>query len=257
VNIKKNNRLLLTALAAFLAACGGGGDGGTTPSVSVLPEGVYGGTLTGSTSPDFQMLVLENGDLWAVYGSRSPTLFSVAGFIQGSTSSGGTSFSSANARDYGVAPAVAGTAIGTFNAAAGTIAGSVTAGGQSVTFSGGPIAGSLYNYNAPASVAAVTGSWTLGTTLTGDTVFLNVQPSGSFSATSNSGCTFAGTIAPRASGKNVLNVSVTFGPAPCALPGQPATGIAFYYPLSNGSTQLAVALQNSSRTLGQAAFGTR
>jgi len=25
-------------------------------------EGVYGGTLTGSTSPAFNMLVLENGD---------------------------------------------------------------------------------------------------------------------------------------------------------------------------------------------------
>jgi len=256
VNIYKNNRLLLTVLAAFLAACGGGGDGGTVSSPSALPEGVYGGTLTGSTSTAFQLLALENGDLWTIYGTQSPSVFSVAGFIQGSSSSGGTSFSSTNARDYGFAPAVGGTITGTFNATARTIAGSATAGGQTVSFSGGPIAGSLYNYDTPASVAVVSGNWTLGTTLNGDTVFLTVQPSGSFSATSNSGCSFTGNITPRASGKNVLNVSASFGPLPCALPGQTATGIALSYPLLNGSTQLLVALQDSSRTLGQAAFGT-
>lgn len=251
------NRIFLTALAAFLAACGGGGDEGTTPNTSALPEGVYGGSITGSPSPSFELLVLENGDLWSLYGTRSLSSFSVAGFVQGSTTSGGSSFSSVNARDYGFAPVAAGTASGTFNAAARTISGSVTAGGQTVSFSGGPIPGSLYNYDAPASVAAVAGNWTLGTTLTGDTVFLNIQSNGSFSATSVSGCTFTGSVAPRASGKNVLNVSLTFGPSPCALPSQTATGIALSYPLSTGSTQLGVAVQNSARTLGIAAFGTR
>lgn len=257
MRIQATNRILLTVLAAFLAACGGGGDGDSTSSTSTLPEGVYGGSLTGSTSPVFQMLVLENGDFWSLYGTQTASLFSVAGFVQGSTDSSGTNFSSANARDYGFAPATAGTATGTFNAAARTIAGSVTAGGQSVSFSGGPIAGSLYDYNVPASVAAVAGNWTLGTTLTGDTVFLNIQSNGSFSATSVSGCAFTGSVTPRSSGRNVLNVSLTFGPSPCALPSQAATGIALSYPLSNGSTQLAVAVQNSARTLGIAAFGTR
>ena len=49
---------------------------------------------------------------------------------------------------------------------------------------------------------------------------------GAFTASSSLGCNFAGTVLPRPSGKNVFNVSLTFGPAPCALPGQAAAGIA-------------------------------
>jgi hypothetical protein len=58
---------------------------------------------------------------------------------------------------------------------------------------------------------------------------------------------FSGTATPRSSGKNVMNVSVTFGAAPCALPGQTATGIAINYTIAaTNQKQLIVAVQDSS-----------
>ena len=103
--------------------------------------------------------------------------------------------------------------------------------------------------------AVIAGSWSL-TTLDGDGLTMNVQNNGSFTAVS-SGCGFGGTVAPRASGKNVFDVQLTFGPAPCALPGQRAAGIAVAYPLGNGRTQLLVAVVTPDRSAGQAAFGDR
>jgi hypothetical protein len=83
-----------------------------------------------------------------------------------------------------------------------------------------------------------------------------VASNGAFPASSG-GCSYTGTVAPRASGKNVFSVSMTFGAAPCALAGQTATGMAVAYPLSNGQTQLVVAAVDASRSYGAAAFGTR
>lgn len=222
-------RLLLcsaVAAAAGLVACGGGGGGSSDSSQSgQSAEGVYGGTLSGSASSAFQLLILENGEFWAMYGTQTATVFGVAGFIQGSGNSSSGSFMSANTKDFGFAPAVAASTNASYNATAKTISGTLTSAGGAVTFSGGPIAGSLYNYNAAASLSAVSGAWTV-TSLAGESITLNIQPAGAFTATSSLGCNFSGTVAPRASGKNVFSVAMTFGAAPCALAGQSATGIA-------------------------------
>ena len=244
------------ACVVVLSACGGGG--GDSPPAANGPsaEGVYGGTLSGSSSNAFQLLVLENGDFWAMYGTQTSTVFAVAGFIQGSGTSNIGSFTSSNTKDFGFSPAVAGNTSATYNVTAKTISGTVMATAGTVTFNGGPIAGSLYNYNTPASIATVAGAWTT-TILTGETANLNIATNGSFTAVSSLGCNFSGTVTPRASGKNVFNVSLTFGATPCALPSQVVTGIAVAYPLASGSTQLVVAVTNSARTAGTAAFGTR
>jgi hypothetical protein len=253
-----NSTLKRTAAAIALAtliACGGGGDGGTSTGPSA--EGVYGGTLTGSTSNAFQLLVLENGEFWAMYGTQTSNFFAIAGFIQGSGTSNNGSFASSNTKDFGFSPARAGSTSATYNAAAKTIAGTVTAtGGGSVSFSGGPVPGSLYNYNSAAALSTVSGSWST-TTLTGESVAITIAASGSFTASSGAGCNFGGTVTPRASGKNVFNVALNFGSAPCALAGQSATGIAVAYPLANGQTQLVVAVVDGTRTAGTAAVGTR
>ena len=102
----------------FLAGCGGGGGDSQSPKPGPSAEGVYGGTLTGSTSTAFQLLVLENGDLWSLYGTQTPTQFSVSGFVQGSGTSNNGSFTSSNARDFGVTPAVTGTTTATYDATA-------------------------------------------------------------------------------------------------------------------------------------------
>ena len=243
-----------------MSGCGGGGGDSAstpiTPTVTASAEGVYGGTLTGSSSSAFQMLVLENGDVWALYGTQSSTVFGVTGFIQGTGTSLNGSFDSTNTKDFGFSPARAGTTSAKYDATAKTVSGTIANSGGSVSFSGGPIAGSLYNYNSPASIATVAGAWSM-TGLTNERIALNVAASGAFTASTNFGCNFTGTIAARPSGKNIFNVAITFGAAPCALVGQNATGIAVVYPLANGQNQLVVAAVDGTRTYGAAAFGSR
>jgi hypothetical protein len=237
--------------AMLLGGCGGGGDSAIAVATPTA-EGVYGGTLTGGRSNAFNLLVLENGEAWSMYGTQSATSFGVAGFVQGAGTSSNGSFTVSNGKDFGFSPAQAGSTSATYDATAKTISGTT----GSVTFSGGPVAGSLYNYDTAASLSAISGAWS-ATGLTGESIALNVAASGAFTATSGLGCKFSGTVAPRASGKNVFNVSLTFGAAPCALAGQAATGIALVYPLASGRTQLLVAAVDSTRTYGAAAVGTR
>ena len=246
------------AFTAALAACGGGGsDEAATTGSGATAEGVYGGTLTGSSSNAFQLLVLESGEFWALYGIPSANTFGVTGFLQGTGTSSNGTFTAASTQDFGSIPAVSGTTSASYNASAKTIAGTVRFASGSVGFSGGPIAGSLYNYDSAASLSTVAGTW-VTTGLTGESVTLSIAAStGAFTASSSLGCNFAGTVLPRPSGKNVFNVSLTFGAAPCALPGQVASGIAVAYPVGTGQTQLLVAVTNAARTAGAAIVGVR
>lgn len=246
------------AILAALAACGGGGgDPAPAPVVADRPEGLYSGTLTGSTSSDFLMLVLENGELWSLYGTQTGASFGAAGFMQGTLSVSGNSFTVAEIRDYGSAPASQGTGAGNFSKAAGTIDGNLVVGGRPLGFSGASVADSLYNYDNPAVLSNASGNWTLRS-LDGDTVFLDVLPTGTLSARTASGCEFRGNVASRPSGKNVFDASVTFDLANCGvLAGQTASGIALAYPIGGGQSQLLVALENGTRLFGNAAFGVR
>lgn len=260
--MRSNNRSIfrtvsvVVAISGLIAACGGGGGSDPAPTTGPSAEGVYGGTLNGSASNAFNLLVLENGDYWSLYGAQGASAFNVAGFFQGTGSSNNGKFSSSNGKDFGVFPAVSGAVDATYNAAAKTISGTTTSTSGSSTFSGGPITGSLYNYDAAATLSTVAGSWTT-TSLTGETVTISIAAGGTFTGVSSGGCRFAGAVAPRASGKNVFNTSLTFGAAPCGLPNQPATGIAVAYPLASGRTQLIVAVTDSARTVGAAVVGSR
>lgn len=249
---------LQIALASLIliAGCGGGGDDSPPASAGPTAEGFYGGTLTGGTSSAFRLIVLENGEYWSLYGAQASTAFYVAGFVQGTGASNNGIFSSSNAKDFGFSPSVAGSVNATYNATAHTIAGSVSATAGTVTFDGGPIAGSTYNYNTAATVSAVSGAWTL-TDLSGASLSLNIASNGAFVANTTAGCNFSGTVTPRASGKNVFNVALTFGASPCGLPGQAATGIAVAYPLTAGGTELVVGVVEGTRNYGTVAFGTR
>lgn len=256
-------KVLLTALSVItLAACGGGGGGGTTavavPVTANAAEGVYGGTMSGTASSAFQMLVLENGDFWTMYGSSNGSVFGVAGFVQGSaaTNAANSTITATNTKDFGFSPAIAGTVSASFNPTAKTIAGTFTSTVGTATFNGGPIAGSLYNYSTPAVPSSITGAWAT-TSTSGERVAINVAANGAFTALGSSGCSFSGTVTPRASGKNVFNTVMTFGSAPCGLPNQSASGIAIVYPLANGQSQAVFAQIDSTRTYGSVAFGVR
>ncbi len=48
--------------------------------------------MTGSSSRAFELIVLENGDFWTLYGTNTSSAFDVAGFIKGNGTSGNGSF---------------------------------------------------------------------------------------------------------------------------------------------------------------------
>lgn len=238
-----------------MTACGGGGDSPASPPVTTKAEGVYSGTLTGSTSSAFQLLVLENDEYWTVYGRNTPGMFLVTGVVQGQGISTNTTFTSSNAKDFGVSPPTTGTITANYVVDV-SMNGTLSLPGGTVTFSGAPIVRTTYDYNAAANPAAIVGVWSL-TALDGSVAALNIGSTGAITGNSG-GCTFTGTIAPRASGKNVFNTSVTFGPAPCLRAGQTATGIGLSYPIAGTATrQLVIVGVDSGRTAGTALFGTR
>lgn len=225
------------------------------PPPATTAEGVYGGALTGSTASDFQALILENGEFWSLYGQDSGSIFSVYGFVQGMGASSNGAFTASDVKDFGFNPPLSGTLSATYNSSAKTISGTVSSASGSVQFSGGPISGSQYNYDRAASLSNISGNWNTVSS-SGGSVSVNVSANGSVT-TAEGGCSGSGSITPRSSGKNVFNVSLTFGASPCVLPGQTVTGIAIVYPLSTGQTQLIAAVTNASRTAGVAVFGIR
>lgn len=256
-------RLTAGALALVaLAGCGGGGGGDATPpaggqgNAASPAQGVYGGPLTGARIGSFQLIVLDDATFWVIYGFQLVGSFQAQGFVQGTGTFSTTSFTATSVRDYGVYPAAVGSASGTFDTAAKTIAGTTAMPSGTVGFSGGPIAGSSYNYATPALLSAVVGNWTIGLS-TGETASLSVSAAGAVAVQSSGGCRSSGTVAPRASGKNVFDVALTFGGAPCLLPGVAVTGVAIAYPMANGRTQLLAAAHDGSRTAGFLAAGVR
>jgi hypothetical protein len=236
-----------------LAACGGGGGGGGGDGSSTgAAEGIYEGTASASgQSTSIQVLVLEDDSFWLMYGATA-----TEGFLQGQGVSSNGSFTSSNVKDFGVVPATSLTLSGTYSTTAHTISGSTASSNGVVSFSAGPVSSSvIYSYSTPANINTISGAWTL-IALAGATVSVNISNSGAVGGISN-GCQMSGTVAPRASGKNVFNLNMVAGPAPCPTPGQALSGIALAIPQQNGTTRLSIAYIDSTRTWGGAAFGTR
>ncbi len=220
-------------------------------------EGAYSGTLSGGSYPAFRLLVLEGGEYWGLYGFGSGDGFNAAGFIQGTSSSGSGKFTSSDLRDFGFAPSVSGTGTATFDAEQGTLSGTVTTSRASLSLSGGPVRDVPYEYNMPATMEAVAGPWGLRTN-TGDSMVVEVPADGNFSTRTAAGCSLSGTVTPRASGKNVYDVTVRLGAAPCIIPGETLRGVGVIVRRSTGTldvSQLTIVTVNGSRTIGLTAFG--
>jgi hypothetical protein len=210
------------------------------------------------------MVVLDDATFWLAYGRPLVGPFRESGFVQGSgtTTSSTRTFTSTDARDFGDARAfgVGRTAPVTVTATYSTapaITGSIVYDTGALLFDGAsPIPGTNYSYNTPASMQAVLGAWTL---VANDTVTtaLTIAASGTITGTDLTGCSFTGSIAPRSSGRNVFNVTLTFGPAPCTVPLTTMTGIALAMPLTTGRTELLMMANDATRAFGYGASGTR
>jgi hypothetical protein len=263
-------RLGALGLAAALAACSGGADlpnggiaggegtgngsGGTFGGSTA--ENVYGGSLSGGSFGSFVLAVLENGEYWQFYGRGTPAALDVAGFVEGTGTSNGGTFTSADGMDFGLVPAVAATVTATYTSAP-SITGSVAEGTQSISFSGGPVAGSTYTYATAANLAMLANTWTVNT-MTGVSTTLTFDATGAITATDTVGCTFTGNATPRPSGKNVFDIRIVMGAAPCPAAATTLSGIALVMPqATGGSTTLLIGAVDSSRSIGFGASGTR
>jgi hypothetical protein len=164
------------------------------------------------------VLVLEDRQVWGVYGQGGLA----HGVVQGQVAVSGTTFSGA-ARDFymfgGLVSNI--TVAGSFTPGA-SITGSL-AGPNPGTFSGAYAT----QYDQPANPSDLAGTWTAtAASSTGTTTStVTVDAFGNITA-SNVFCTMTGTGLPRASGKNVFNVSLTFAGASCLFNGKTVSGVA-------------------------------
>jgi len=252
----KSTCVPLAALFLALAGCGGGSgsSGGTTPAAPVpSAQGAYSGNY--SNGSQHFTVVLENDQFYTLYGNTTGGVFALAGFVQGNGSSSNGSFTASDVRDATAAGQLLSGSLSATYIAGTSFNGTLTEGANTIAFSGTPLASSVYNYNAAANLADIAGVWNL-TSLRGFANTFTIAATGSFTAVSG-GCSFSGSVTPRSSGKNAFDVAVTYGPAPCLLPGQSLSGLAVDYPVSAGSRQLVIALLNQARTSSSAFVGVR
>ena len=239
----------LTALVAamVLSACGGGGNDGTTaPTASA--EGIWKGTTANGSQVN--LVILENGETWGLYGSST----SLVGALYGNTSSSGTSLSGSGT----------GFNLVTRTIGSGTYSGSFsTKGSINISVSDGTKFTGTYSpaYDQAASVATVAGTYTgwVGTgSVAGQTTTVTVDVNGNVSSSFVYGsliCNTSGKATPRPSGKNIFNIQLTFTGNYCALGnGTTVNGVATY---DSASRQLVAMGLNSAKSDGLIFLGTR
>jgi hypothetical protein len=224
-------------LSLVLAGCstnnnGTGTSAGTTPGDA---QGFYPGT--DANGDIFDTIVLPDDSMFAVYGTAGAAY--VCGMISGQGGSSAGSYA-ANVVDFdqcgGSLLAYSGSITASY-VPGSSLTGTLAENGFTEDFSGS--VPTSFNYNTPASLSAISGTWT-GTLLDGSTATVNISSNGSLTG-SDSGCSFSGTITPDTSNRNFFDVSLTFGPSPCAFANQTGTGIAVDYLLSDGVTTQLIA----------------
>ena len=242
-----------------LAGCAGGGGSSSSSSSSApavvesVVQGVYQGTTSNGKTED--AIVLEDGTFWDIWGVPSGTALAVQGVATGSSTASNGAFT-LSFNDFpapGNSP-ISGQGSGTYSGS--NLIGTFTENGATATFNFIAPVQVTYDYNAAANISSILGSWS-GGLLTGETATISILAGGTISGTSSLGCSFTGTAAPRPSGKNVFNVSLTFGGSPCVAANQVVSGIGVTYPLGNGTNQLVTGLVNSSQSLATAFFAQR
>lgn len=212
--------------AVALTACGGGGgdsDKGPTPNpeppvVTTTAEGFWEGKS--AAGYDVALAVLENGETWGIY-SKNGALY---GALHGSTNSkDGKLTGSGNDFDLLSGAVRSSSYSGTYTAKT-----SLQAQMGGATFSGSYDA----NYDKPASLSTLTGAYRgagAATNAGTQSLSVTIASSGAISVSESLGCSASGTVQPRASGKNVFDLSIKFSGTSCALgDGATATGVGYY-----------------------------
>jgi hypothetical protein len=265
--------LCVSALLA-LSGCGDGGGGEAAPTnPPVTPPvieaaGRYAGDLQGNQALRLQTLILDDGSLWAVYGTEvSAGVIAIQGVIQGNATVSGQSIAGTSLRTFipgrwgplGLTGSYASSA-GTDRVTGEVITDPGTANEGKLAFDVTRLPPAVYNFRTAASTAAIAGNWVLETYDRAQLALqiTNVGGVGAFSGQDPSGCQVTGALAPDAT-KNFFTATLTFGQAPCpdVLKGVRLTGVAFASSVAAGTTQLGMVLVDGSRTIALPLAGTR
>lgn len=263
ISIVKTFPVLMTA-AALVAGLGFEGvdgaraaaDPSATPASLPRIEGAYFGTLGASEGAPsaFQLLVLPEGDFFAVYGDSSSSGLSVRGYIHGNQQATGPGAWAGSGQEFGI-ESPSGVQLKTTYAPEAGVAGTlVGADGFVSRFNGTAIPASTFDYNRPAQLSSIVGKWSMATPYDQRATLAIGQDA--VLTGSVDGCTFSGKATPLPS-RNVFNVAMTFGGEPCVLVGQTARGIALAHRLPDGRQQLMVMVQDDSRSEGGLLVGSR
>ena len=244
--MRARTALGVIALAAFLTACGGGGgssNNSSTPAVQNQdPQGFWQGTTTNGST--VAALVLETGQYYALYSTNNAAY----GMVEGTFSTSGNTITDKSSVDFliGVG-AIPASITGSANTKQ-SISGNISESNTSITFSGN------YNtaYDTPATLSEAVGTWTGQATGGNVTTTLTVTSTGAFTGSSGT-CAFTGTVAPRASGKNVFNGNITFNTATCQL----GAGVTVPFNAVTTGNQMVAAGVNSSRSNGFIFIGAK
>jgi hypothetical protein len=274
-SMKKSGAVAALVLGAFLAGCGGGGTSNSAAEAPTIAnpevlraEGVYRGTF--SDGLVHETVVLETGQIYMIYGTRTNNILEESGVIEGPGSINNGSFSATDTRNYRnavvtrdlpafqeiendqVFPApisatynTNGGFNGTVSTGGTTIAGRVLTQPFNVTFTGTRPDKAIYDYDAPANLSSVVGSW-------GQLRIVAIRSDGLISLSSRE-CAAEGTIKPRASGKNVFDIEWTFLYQPaCPYYGQAIKSVGFVRSLEPGplqvESQFIIVSTDSART---------
>ena len=240
--------LIVLGMAIALSAAGCGEKDAVVPPASTA-EGLWLGTT--NTNRTLTAAVLDDGTYYVFY-SLAAAPAQIAGIIQGTGASNDGSFTSSNAKDFGIGVAVLDATLSATYATRQSFNGSIIyPGASAVTLT------SSYNsaYDTTPTVASLTGVYTgqLGDSLGLQTANVTVLSDGTFTGSEQNGCTFTGTVTARTKG-DVFDQSLTFGGVPCLLPGSTFQGILYF---DIPTRRLYTAAPNSLRTNAAIFFGTK
>jgi hypothetical protein len=248
VNINQKLSVMGLLCALVVTGCGGGGGSDDTSDQTQLPpstpqataEGFWNGTA--SNGANVGLTVLENGQ---TYGYYTTSAGYIVGGVYGNATSSGNQLSG-SMQDFNLS---------THTVQSGTFTGSFVAKSSlNMQFSAGGTLSANYDPSydqPPPSLPTIAGTYigsaAIWNTAT-QTIPVVISPSGTITQSTINGCGTSGTIQPRASGKNVFDVTLSFQGSNCAL-GNGATvqGVAVYFPSNSG---LIVMSANATKTNG-------
>jgi hypothetical protein len=219
--MKLLSKLILLTLPV-LAACGGGGQTCTTDLGSLtkscvanpsnaLPEGFWYGSANSAQSFAAQTIVLETGQYFSVYTQNGSFSWMIEGIM---TSTNGQFTDPATVGFDSAGEIRAGTTSGSFttkSALSATTSLFLSPDTTATAFNGN------YNatYDTAIAISDVARTWNSATGVT-PTSTITFAADGSANGTEGA-CTFTGSFKPRATGKHLLDGTLSFAGASCAL----------------------------------------